>query len=151
MNFSNGTYCARLNEFYSSAKTVGCGTLISHLGLHVVPAGGFAHEPGFRRSVGQWLLAIYMLTHPHCPQRCGCMVMVGGTDNHGIDFVTHLIQQRTVVNVLLRVGELLCFLIEPHLVDITDGNYVAKLSGLIDIATTFAADADAGNVQLLIR
>ncbi len=92
-----------------------------------------------------------VLAHPHGHRPGGGVGVVGRADGDGVDLVAHLLEHLAVVDVLLGVGELGRHLVELGLVDVAEGDDLAVLAGVVGVALPLAADADAGEPDLLAR
>ena len=79
------------------------------------------------------------------------VAVVGGADGHGVDVPGHLVVHLAEVVELLGRRELLGLLVERPLVDVAEGDDLAELARLVDVAAPLAADADAGELQRLVR
>src|SRR5262249_41731687 len=71
-------------------------------------------------------------------------------DGHGIDLLVHLFQHLAEIVVLFRLRELLGHPLHHVVVHVADGDDISDLPGLFGVALALAADADAGEVDLLI-
>ena len=81
--------------------------------------------------------------------------MIGRGDGDGVNVLANFVEQLAVVAVLLELrelaGELLGLRPERPGVHVADGdNVAAALGGIAAVAVTFAADADAGDVDAVI-
>ena len=132
------------------AEAQGGRPLVAHLGGDLPLDGGLAHQAGLVRRVGQRLLAVDVLPHPHRHQGGGGVGVVGGADHHGVDLWTHLFEQLPEVAVRLRVGKRLGLLPEALAIDVAKGHDVAQPADVVGVARPLAADADAREPQPVI-
>ena len=89
--------------------------------------------------------------------------MIRRRDRHRIDVLAHLIEQLAVIlealglcallnSLVFRFRELVNFLVEGALIHVADGNDVpAALRGSAAVAVALTADADAGDVDPVVR
>ncbi len=111
---------------------------------------GFTHQPCFGNGVRQRLLAIDVFAQPHGANTRGGMRMVGRADGHGVNLISHRVQQLAVIVKQLGVWELLGLLLQTMVVDVTERDNLAVAGGAVGVAGAFAADSDAGDVHPLI-
>jgi hypothetical protein len=95
--------------------------------------------------MSQWLLAIDMLSESHCANACGSVSVVRSADGDGVHCVAHLAKQLAVVMKEFRFGVLLCFLLQPLIIDVAQSNNLAVLRSSVGVARTFATDSDTGD------
>ena len=76
------------------------------------------------------------------------MVVVGGGDDNGVDFLGHFIEQLAIVKELGRFGPLLQLRGQVIFVAVAQGDNLSDVAGLVDVARTLAAHADAGDADL---
>ena len=96
-------------------------------------------------------LAIHVLAQPH--SRDGrCRVRVVGRRNHdGVNPRVELVEQLAEIVVFLGFLELCGRRVQPCLIDVADGDNPAVVPSLFGVSLALAADADARNIQGLIR
>ena len=99
----------------------------------------------------QRLLAVDVLAHLHGHDGGRGVRVVGRADRHGVDLLAHLVEHLAVVDVTFwPSGTSRACRLASVLVDVAEGDDVAEVAGLVDVAGALAADADAGDVQLLV-
>ena len=125
--------------------------LVAHLGAHLLLTGGLAHQPGLIDRVGQRLLAVHVLAHPHGRHGRDGVRVVGRRDDHGIQPRAQLVEQLAEVVVLLGLLVLLGLGVQPLLVDVAERDDPAVVGRLVRVAAPLAAHPDAGDVQGLVR
>ena len=126
-------------------------SLVAHLGAHPFLARGLAHQAGFPDRVRQRLLAIDVLAQTHGRHRGRGVRMVGRRDDDGVDLGIELMQQLAIVVVLLGFLVLRGHRVQALLVDVAHRHDPAVTRRLLGVALAFAADADAGDIQRLVR
>ena len=142
---------ARSDELDALAEAGLGGPLVAHLGAELLLGGERPHEACFLDRPGQRLLAEAVLAHAHGHHAGRGVRVVGRADGHGVDLVAQLLEHLAVVEVLLRLGVLFPHLLELMLVDVAEGDDLAVLAGVVGVALTLAADADAREADFLIR
>src|SRR5262249_46789392 len=65
------------------------------------------------------------------------------------DFLAHFVEHLAEIEVAFGVGEFLVLLVETCFVNVADGDDIAELAGVADVAVALAANADAGKADLL--
>ena len=146
-----GPIDARADQLDAVAEAGGGGPLVAHLGRDLAFGGRLAHQPRLVGRVRQRLLAVDGLAQPHRHQGRRGVRVVGRAHDHGVDLGRQLLEQLAEVAVLLRLGELLALLAEAIGIDVAERDDVADLTDVVGVARTFAADADAGEAQALVR
>ena len=77
--------------------------------------------------------------------------MVGRAHGHGIDALAHLVEHLSEVVELLGLLEaVLAGGVELAVVDVADGDHVARAAGVVGIALALALDADAGHGDFFV-
>ena len=99
----------------------------------------------------QRLLAVHVLAEPHGGDAGHGVRVIRRAHDHRVDLFVHLIQQFAEVVVRLGAWKLLGFLAQPPGVDVAQGHDIRELRDLIRVTRSLAADADAGDVDLLVR
>ena len=79
-------------------------TLVAHLGLNVVLAGGFRDLADFVNRMRQRFFAIDVLTRSDRSHDGDGVGMIGRGNQHGVDGLVHLIQHDAKVFVLFGPG-----------------------------------------------
>ena len=149
MDVAHGPDSPCLNKLHHPPVIVPGVDLSSHLGDEFVLAGDCCHQSGFVDAVGQRFLAVAMLAefHRHHPGRG--VDMIRGTDHDRVDLVVHLIEHRAEILIPLGRGEFLKGACCSALINITQGDDVLACY-TVHVGRAATANADAGNVQLLI-
>src|SRR5262249_50211439 len=124
--------------------------LVAHLRADLVLLGGLAQLARLEDGVSQRLLAVDVLLELDGHHAGRGVRVVGSGDGDGVDGLAHLVEQLAEVGELRRLGEGLGHGIEPALVDVADGDDIADVAGVLGVALALAADADAGDVQLVL-
>ena len=145
-----GPSIAGADELDARAEPVLGGALIAHLRAELFLGGEGPHQPGFLDRPGQRLLAEAVLAHSHGHDAGRGVGVVGRADGHGVDLVAELLEHLAVIKVLLCFGILLAHLVEDVAIDVAEGDDLAVTAGVVGIAVSLAADADAGKAHLLI-
>src|SRR5215211_50285 len=78
------------------------------------------------------------------------MAVIGRADREGVNCFSHFIKHLAKVVILFRIGPADGGRVQILLVDIADGDDIAGAPGVLRIARPFAANADAGELNLLI-
>ena len=125
-------------------------TLIAHLGGDLMLASGFGNHSRFINRMSQRLFTINVLASFDGGYACNGMDMVRRGDHYRIDVLVLLVQHLAKIFVFfgLRVASERPACTPP--VHIAQRHDVLTADG-INIAAALAADADAGNVDLLAR
>ena len=81
------------------------------------------------------------------------MGVIGRADGDGVDALADFVEQLAEVVVLGGLGELVGLgpAVERVVVDVADGHDVAMIRGVVRVAASFAADADAGEADHFVR
>src|SRR5581483_55559 len=77
--------------------------------------------------------------------------MIGRTDGDSVDALAHLLEHLAVIDELFGLGVQLGCPPEGLLIDVADGHDIAIPGRLGRVAASLAADADAGEVDLIER
>ena len=123
--------------------------LITQLGNNLEFAGSVHQGTHFANRVRQRLFAINMFAHPHGPHGNDGVGVVGCAYNHGIDLLVHRIEHFAKIAMLLRIGELGETLGGVFGIHIAKSDHVLAGAGF-DVRPPLPADADPGNVELVI-
>jgi hypothetical protein len=91
-----------------------------------------------------------MFAHPHRHGAGHGVRVVGRADRDGIDALAHLVEHLAIIVVPLGIGIFLGRLVEGLVVDVADGDHVARLAGVARVALALASHADAGEVDLFV-
>ena len=127
--------------------------MVTHLSTDAGFRGHFCQESSFVDGACQRLLRVATNTQSHGFQRNWSVHVIGCADGDDVNFLSVLCEQFAIV------GEFLCtleswriaFAIQGISVDVTNRDDIAELRSVARVATSFAPDANAGNVELLIR
>ncbi len=92
-----------------------------------------------------------MLTEPHGGGRDNGMIMIGRADSDRVDAVGHFVEHIAPVLVAPGRGMGIADFRQGVVVDIADGNDVAKARGIFGLFLSFAADANAGEADFFVR
>ena len=86
-----------------------------------------AHQARLPDRMRERLLAIHMLAQPHGHHRRRRMMMVGSGNNHGVDLRPEILEQLAIIEVLLRILELLEVLATAPLIDVANRDDLAEM------------------------
>ncbi len=140
---------AVLDPFADQPELLAGVALVAHLGLHLVLAGGLGQHAGLPHGARQRLLNVDVLAPLHGGHRNHGVQVVRRGDDHRVD-VLLLVEHLAEIRPLLRVGILLEDGGRVLGVHVAQGHDVLARA-LGDVVLPHAADADAGDVQLLAR
>ncbi len=122
-------------------------TLDPHLRCDLGFRGRPGQGPGFEDAVGEGLLRVHVLAELHRRQGDHRVGVVGCRDDNGVDILL-LLQHDAVVGVELGARVSFDRLGRVVRVDVAEGDDVFGLE-LVQVIGALAADADAGDVELI--
>ena len=143
---------ARPDPFAQAADSITGVPLIAELRDHLVFVGGRHKLADFMDRVGQRFFAIDMLAAPHGRHGDDGMGVIRRADDHAVNLLAQLVEHHAIVREAFGVrifGEFLGGVVFIHVAQRDD--VVAQSRHLIHVGPTPAADADAGDVELLVR
>src|SRR6476620_2908353 len=79
------------------------------------------------------------------------MAMIGRADSNGVDRLLHLLKHFAEIVVLLRVRPAGCGQSKVLVIDVANRDHIARAAGVLRIARSLAADADASELNLFVR
>ncbi len=123
--------------------------LVAHLRHNFGLVGGRRQAPRFPYRVRKRLFAIDVLPALDGLHGREGMMMIGRRDDNSVDLL-HLVEHLAVIGELLRLGILLEDVARVVLIYVAKGNNVLALH-VAQVITALAADANAGDIKLLIR
>jgi len=99
--------------------------------------------------MGQRLLREAVFAHPHCHRGGDGVAVVGSADGDRVD-VLFGFQHFAEIEVGLGTAKADLAFFQRRFIDIADGHDVAGRASVVGIAFAFAADADAGEIDLFV-
>ena len=123
--------------------------MISHLRANASFFGNIREQSRFVDGSSQRLLGVATNPEPHSLQRDHRVHMVWGANVDDVDFLAILGEQFAIVCELFSVLEFGCFALsfEGVSIDVAHGDHVTEESGIAGVTASFAADANAGDVE----
>src|SRR6185437_14314897 len=126
-------------------------SLVAHLGHDLIPGSRFGEHPDLIDIMRQRLLNVDVLTQLHGRHADNGVHMVGRRNGHRVDVFMLLFKHFAVILVTFGLREFLYCIRGATVVYVAENSDIG-LSGtkeIIDIRLPFAADADAGDRQLV--
>ena len=149
MEFSYIAQHASAHEVNGFAQAVFRGALVAHLGAEFFLFGQFTQDTSLFHCVGERFLHINMLAHTHSHGGGDSMRVIGSGNHHCIDALVEFFEHLAEIVELLGLGEPGGFAVQMVVVDVAEGDHIAGVASLVDIAGTLATHADTGDPDLL--
>lgn len=145
--FEDFTDGAAPDHFAESAGFFGGGALVAHLGGDALFAGVIGDLSGFPDGVGEWFFAIDVFAVVEGGHRGEGVMVVGGGDEDGIDFL-HFLEHEAVVLEAFGVRPVFERAIGVAPIDVAEGDDIdlVRSGELVEVAAALAAYADGGEV-----
>ena len=153
MNFGHIADRPRLDNFHRTTQAILGRALVTHLGADAVFFRDLAEQVVLEHGAGEWLLNVDVLLGTHRHRGRQRVHVVGRADREGIDGLHQfgIVEQLAEVRYSLGFRPLFELRTEVILVDVAQADDFHEFARLVDVARTFAADADACNAQFLVR
>ena len=139
------------DQFNGATQPIFGAALVAHLGDDLVLERGQAHDSRFVHRAREGLFTIDVFAALHGRHRGDGMSVVGRGHQHGIDLLVHLVEHPAEILERLGLGMLLVNVARPLCVHVAQRHDVhARPGKVIEVTPSLAADADAGDIQLVV-